>query len=69
MIGRWDIGLSDTRPIKIRDPFADAKWIESDTELRMRLLYIGVSPRELSTIDLDKLAEQYRLQRRCGGKS
>lgn len=50
----------DTRPI-VR---VESVTSETDTELRMRLIYIGVSPRELATIDLDRLAEQYSLERR-----
>ncbi len=51
-----------TKPF-VRDTFS-TDMLESDDSLRARLMYIGVSARELGSVDLDKLAEQYRLKRR-----
>ncbi len=38
--------------------------VESDDDLRARLIYIGVSMKDLATMRLDKVAEQYHLRRR-----
>jgi len=55
------MSLRDTKPI--RDMWS-TDVVESDVDLRARLIYIGVSGRELATLDLDRLANQYRLRRR-----